>query len=98
MNFQFVVLAGIVTAVATTCPATGQVNNYQPKTVLRQPIRAITTPPTSSAQDADIADNELVIGVEVNGEARAYPINQLTGPSREIINDELGSKAIAATW
>jgi hypothetical protein len=34
----------------------------------------------------------------VEGKARAYPINMLTGPRREIINDELGGKAIAATW
>lgn len=41
---------------------------------------------------------ELVLGVVVNGEARAYPINQLTNPSREIINDTLGDRSIAATW
>jgi len=43
-------------------------------------------------------DNELVLGLELNGEARAYPINMLTGPSREIINDTLGGIPIAATW
>ena len=32
------------------------------------------------------------------GQARAYPINMLTGPSREIINDVLGGVPIAATW
>ncbi|GEM_PF-3589908 len=46
----------------------------------------------------EVTDNELVLGVVVNGEARAYPINMLTGPSREIINDTLGGTAIAATW
>ncbi len=74
------------------------VEDYAPKTVLQRPIRAITNPPTTSAGEADINDNELVIGVVVNNKARAYSINQLTGPQREIINDELGGVAIAATW
>jgi len=45
-----------------------------------------------------VTDKELVIGVVIDGRARAYPINMLTGPSREIINDMLGGRAIAATW
>ena len=45
-----------------------------------------------------VTDTELVLGVIIKGEARAYPINMLTGPSREIINDTLGGQAIAATW
>jgi hypothetical protein len=39
-----------------------------------------------------------VLGVVVGKEARAYPINMLTNPTREIINDKLGGRAIAATW
>lgn len=45
-----------------------------------------------------VLDGELVLGLELNNEARAYPINMLTGPSREIINDTLGGIPIAATW
>lgn len=45
-----------------------------------------------------VSDEELVIGVVIDGAARAYPINMLCGPRREIINDSLGGKAIAATW
>ncbi len=45
-----------------------------------------------------VTDTELVLGVVIQGKARAYPINMLTGPSREIINDTLGGQAIAATW
>lgn len=53
-----------------------------------------------SAEQADevLGDDELVIGVEIDGQARAYPINMLTGPAREIINDELAGSAIATTW
>ena len=74
------------------------VNKYTPRTVLPVPLRAITDPKIVTANEAGISDNELVIGVEIDGQARAYPINQLTGPTREIINDELAGTAIAATW
>lgn len=72
--------------------------DYNPRQVLRRPIRPIVDPDIVSARECNLADNELVIGVEINGKARAYSINQLTGPQREIINDELGGTAIAATW
>lgn len=41
-----------------------------------------------------VADGELVLGVALGGEARAYPINMLTGPEREVINDTLGGRPI----
>ncbi len=43
-------------------------------------------------------ETELVIGVAIGEETRAYPINMLTGPRREIINDRLSDTEIAATW
>lgn len=45
-----------------------------------------------------VRPEELVLGIVIGGEARAYPINMLVGPEREIINDTLGGRAIAATW
>jgi len=70
------------------------------------PIQVVDRfPPVTGFQTMDVAaanmvlsDDELVVAVEIDGQARAYPINMLTGPSREIINDELGGTAIAATW
>lgn len=98
-NIRLMSICGLLTVVLYAhSTVLGQVDDYQPKQVLRNPIRAITNPPIAAADDAEIDGDELVIGVEVNGEARAYPINQLTGPRREIINDHLGGKAIAATW
>lgn len=63
-------------------------------------MRAITDVPILDADKVvnQVTDNELVLGVVTGGKARAYPINMLTGPSREIINDTLGGRAIAATW
>jgi len=73
--------------------------SFKPSQVVEQ-FPAITEIPTLTAEQADgkIDDAELVLGVEVGGQARAYPINMLTGPSREIFNDELGGRPIAATW
>lgn len=51
----------------------------------------------SEVTDA-INQDELVIGITIDGESRAFPLNMLTGPSREIVNDELGGQPIAATW
>ena len=67
---------------------------------LAKPFPPIVNAPTLPADKAGdrVSNNELVVGVVVGGEARAYPINMLTGPSREIINDTLGKHAIAATW
>ena len=74
--------------------------NFRPILVVPGPLPAIIDVPVRSSQDATglVEDDELVLGVQVGGEARAYPINALTGPSREIVNDELGGRAIAATW
>ena len=68
--------------------------------VLMKHFRPIVDAPNILANKVEdqVADNELVLGVVVAGEARAYPINMLTGPKREIINDQLGGQAIAATW
>ena len=74
---------------------------FKPQVVVKHPIRPIVDAPVVAARDVTdevVTDSELVLGVVVNGQPRAYPINMLTGPSREIINDELGGQAIAATW
>jgi len=76
-------------------PAAGLVHQFG-----RSPYPPITEVPVSPATEADeiLKPSELVLGVTVNGESRAYPINMLTGPSREILNDTLGGRPIAATW
>lgn len=73
---------------------------FRPITVIDGGLPAITDVDTVALDEADqvIEDNELVIGVEYKGVAIAYPINMLTGPSREIINTEIEGTAIAATW
>lgn len=69
--------------------------------VLLAPVSPITDAPfipASEAPEDRAPPNELVLGLTVDGESRAYPINMLTGPEREIINDTLGGRRLAATW
>ena len=73
--------------------------SFKPQTLL-EPFPPITTVPVVSAEEANkkYQDTELVLGVVVDGKPRAYAINMLTQPTREIMNDTLGRRAIAATW
>ena len=81
----------------TTAQESGGTPDFNPKRVVKR-FPAIVDPDFTKASEARIEDNELVLGVVVDGNARAYPINMLTNPTREIINDKLGGRAIAATW
>ncbi len=52
-----------------------------------------------TAADADAAGIDpsvQVMGVEINGQSRAYPVPFMS--SHEIVNDEVGGRLIAATW
>ena len=72
---------------------------FRPRVVIRRSFPAILDAPVSTAKQAvTLQDNELVLGITLGDRARAYPINMLTGPSREIINDVLNGRSIAATW
>ena len=94
--FQLLLL-GILHSSAQAVPQT--ILEFKPIQVVR-PFKAIINAPTVNAVDAKkfVQDDELVLGLEINGQSRAYPINMLTQPTREIINDTLGGKNIAVTW
>ena len=64
----------------------------------RDGIPAIDHPEFLSAIEADeeYAPDELVIGVEFEGDARAYSIPHLS--RHEIVNDTVGGRKIAVTW
>jgi len=50
------------------------------------------------AKKANLGDTDIVMGVVVDGQARAYPVNFMTGPINEVVNDHLGKMNIAVTW
>ena len=55
-------------------------------------------PKIITAADADLGDDDLVMGVEIDGQARAYPVNYMNGPLNEVVNDTLAGEPIASTW
>lgn len=50
----------------------------------------------AAAADEQLRANDLVIGISIEGEHRAYGAAFLSG--HEIVNDMLGGRAIAVTW
>ncbi len=61
-------------------------------------IPAILDPTFINATEAwdQYQPDELILGVSINDEHKAYSVPYLS--NREIVNDELGGVAIAATW
>ena len=61
-------------------------------------IPAIFNPSFVSAEEADsqLDLDDLVIGVSLNGEHKAYGVAHLS--SHEVVNDTLGGRPIAVTW
>ena len=61
-------------------------------------IPAILEPEFVDAAQAGewLDDDDLVIGVSINGDSRAYSVPMLS--AHEIVNDVVGGKPIAVTW
>ena len=62
----------------------------------RDAIRPVYEPQFLPGQSAGLDPQELVIGVAINGESKAYPAGTLT--SREMVNDEVGGVPILVSW
>jgi hypothetical protein len=61
---------------------------------------AVHRPPMINPHESDLADDEPVIGVIVENEARAYPLTMLFGGGGifELLNDTCGGQPIAVSW
>lgn len=100
-----VLIAGILPPVD---PATAQENKPQVHGVFGGDEMYTVLPPnaipailepeflTGEAAAAQMSPEEPVLGIVLNGEAKAYSLWQLD--SHEIVNDVVGGSAIAATW
>jgi hypothetical protein len=64
--------------------------------VQRGLIASIDEPDFVPASEAEIQDDAWVMGVVMDGEARAYSLNLLN--SHEIVNDVVAGRPIAAVW
>jgi len=62
----------------------------------RDAIRPVYDPTFVQSGGVNWPDSTDVIGVEINGEAKAYPVDHLNG--RELVVDELGGEPILVSW
>jgi hypothetical protein len=89
-----------VTATGTALPEADQEQSLRIVTLLpRDAIPAIFDPRFVSAEEADerfFEADDLIIGLEIDGDARAYGIAHLS--RHEIVNDVVGGKPVAVTW
>jgi hypothetical protein len=82
----------------STLPRVEQINGDRVHTILRpDAIPSIDQPQFVRASEASfMRDDEPVVGVVQNGIAKAYSTWHLD--HHEIVNDQVGGKAIAVTW
>jgi hypothetical protein len=59
-------------------------------------IPAVVNPTYLNAGEADISDDTWILGIVLNGQARAYSLNLLN--DHEIVNDIIDTTAFAAVW
>ncbi len=60
-------------------------------------IPAILSPSFEEAKKVQwLGEKDFVVGVEINGDSRAYPVPTLS--RHEIVNDKIGGIPIAVTW
>lgn len=64
--------------------------------LLPDDIPPIYDPQFVTAADADLPDDELVVGLSISGDARAYPAGILY--TREMVNDVVGEAPVLVTW
>ena len=62
----------------------------------RDSIRPIYDPQFVPASESAWTETTIVIGVEVNGDARAYSVAHLG--RREMVNDVIGGEPLLVTW
>jgi Protein of unknown function (DUF3179) len=58
----------------------------------------ISRPPTRRAADAKLADDEEVIGIVVDGKARAYRVRAFDQLERHIVNDLIGDRPVTVAY
>jgi len=89
-------LAPTIPPAATNVRVT-DTNEYEfPQLLPFDGIPPVYGPQFANAADAPLLDDELVMGVALAGEAKAYPVTVLC--FREMVDDELAGIPILVTW
>ncbi len=93
-----VILCGWVTC--TVAASSAQMQKDLPEgfeqILPRGRIAAITEPIFVPGSSADIGDKAWVLGVVIDGRARAFSLNLLN--HHEVVNDQAGETPYAAVW
>ena len=58
----------------------------------------LTRPPTSTAEESGMRDEDEVIGVEIGGRARAYRLSAMSSRTSHVVNDLLGGVPVTVTY
>jgi carotenoid cleavage dioxygenase-like enzyme len=97
---HYILPALLLTSLATTPLVAQAVEEDLPPGVEqllpRGRIAAVTEPEFVTAAEAEISDDAWVLGVAINGEAKAYSLNLLN--RHEVVNDRFGDLPVAAVW
>lgn len=85
-------------AVAVVGPASANPADEIRTLLPKDGIPSIDDPKFATVREADkfMSPDEMVIGVNINGDRRAYSVPLLS--SHEIVNDVVGGRKIAVTW
>ncbi len=88
-------LAGVLPAVPAIAQQQDVPEGYV-QILQRGSIAAIDDPVYVPAAEAQIRDEAWVLGVVIEGQARAYSLELLN--SHEVVNDSIGDTDFAAVW
>lgn len=93
------VLAGVFSVAGGLALSAGEKEVLPPgveQLLPRGRIAAVFDPQFVTASEAEIPDEAWVLGVEVEGQAKAYSLNLLN--RHEVVNDRSGDTEFAAVW
>ena len=90
------VLAVAAQALQKQGPPSEQIAPGFEQIIPRGRIASIDEPKFVSADKAKIGDDSWVLGIELDGQVRAYSLSLLN--HHEVVNDVVAEKPIAAVW
>lgn len=94
--FAFFVLAAMFSSAQIVFAQKNDLPKEFEQLLPRGRIAAITHPQFVPAEKASVSKNSYVLGVVIDGQARAYSLNLLN--AHEVVNDQIGKTAFAAVW
>ena len=69
---------------------------YERERIPRDAIEPIYTPKFVTPNEVTLQPDEIVMGLIINGDARAYPTGLLR--VREMVNDDVGGTPVLVSW